>query len=67
MKGQRIQGFYMNDKNRPVSGTIRDYRMRYQELIYYVDLEQSIEVFGAIRNGVILEQSCVTAIGDACQ
>ncbi len=61
LNGMTITGNYLNEYL--VKGTIREYRMRRDELIYYVDLFKPITVYSGVRNSVILKQSEILSIG----
>ena len=61
LNGMTITGNYLNEYL--VKGTIREYRMRYNELVYYVDLFKPITVYSGVRNSVILKTSEVLSIG----
>ena len=53
--GDKVTGKYIGETL--VTGTVRDLRMRYYELIFYVDLDTPIEVRpGTFRDGVILSE-----------
>ena len=47
-----------------VSGVIFESRMRYQEIIYYVDLDNPITTFTGERTECILRNSNVLSIGE---
>lgn len=61
LNGMTITGKYIGEHL--VKGTIRECRMRYNELIYYVDLIKPITVYSGVRNSVILKTSEVLSIG----
>jgi len=58
--GKTIVGMYIGDTI--VKGTIRDYRSRYNETIYYVDLFKPITMLLGERNSVVLKTSEVLSI-----
>lgn len=59
LEGHKVEGNYMG---KAVTGVVRESRIRYSEMIHYVDLDEKIEVFGRIRDGVILKSSDVTKV-----
>jgi len=64
LKGQRVRGFYLGDPHIEVSGVVRESRMRRQEMIHYVDLDQPVQGYGGIglRDGVILSAGNIVEI-----
>lgn len=53
-RGDKISGKYVNGAE--VSGTVRDFRMRGFEMIFYVDLDVPIMVYGRERTSVVLSE-----------
>lgn len=61
LDGQRVIGMYMGDI--AVSGVVRLSRVTYGGGIsHHVTLDTPINVYGAVRDSVILEAECVKGI-----
>jgi len=61
LEGLSVRGMYMGKF--PVVGTVELSRVKYGgEVSHHVVLDESIEVFGAIRDRVILEHKYVTQV-----
>jgi hypothetical protein len=61
LDGQRVIGMYMGDI--AVSGVVRLSRVTYGGTIsHHVALDTPINVYGAVRDSVILEAECVKGI-----
>jgi hypothetical protein len=53
LEGQRVSGMYLGQF--PVTGIVRESRVRYGGRVSHtVELENPVEVFGAVRESVIL-------------
>jgi hypothetical protein len=61
LDGQRVIGMYMNEV--AVSGVVRLSRVTYGGTIsHHVALDNPINVYGAVRDSVILEAECVKGV-----
>jgi hypothetical protein len=61
LDGRRVVGMYMGDY--PVSGIVRLSRIKYGGgMSHHVTLNSPIEVFGAVRESVILEASEIKGV-----
>ncbi len=61
LDGKRVIGMYMGDI--AVSGVVRLSRVAYGgRMSHHVDLDNSINVFGAVRDSVILEAEYVKGV-----
>jgi hypothetical protein len=61
LDGKRVIGMYMGDI--AVSGVVRLSRVAYGGCMsHHVDLDNPINVFGAVRDSVILEAECVKGV-----
>ena len=61
LDGRRVVGLYMGDY--PVSGIVRLSRIKYGGgMSHHVTLNSPIEVFGAIRESIILEASEIKGV-----
>jgi len=61
LDGQRVIGMYMGDI--AVSGVVRVSRVTYGgNMSHHVTLDNPINVFGAVRDSVILEAECVKGV-----
>lgn len=61
LDGQRVIGMYMGDI--AVSGVVRLSRVTYGgNMSHHVTLDNPINVFGAVRDSVILEAECVKGV-----
>ena len=61
LDGQRVIGMYMNEI--AVSGVVRLSRVTYGGTIsHHVALDNPINVYGAVRDSVILEAECVKGV-----
>jgi len=61
LDGRRVVGMYMGDY--PVSGIVRLSRIKYGGgMSHHVTLNSPIEVFGAIRESIILEASEIKGV-----
>lgn len=63
LEGKRINGLYMGFI--PVQGKVELSRVKYGgEVSHHIALEESIKVYGAVRDRVILEHKFVNRIVD---
>jgi len=62
LEGMHIDGSYMYEI--PVTGTVRLSRVAYGGDVHHVDLDRPINVHGAIRESVILNQKQVVQVRD---
>jgi hypothetical protein len=61
LDGQRVIGMYMGDI--AVSGVVRVSRVTYGgNMSHHVTLDNPINVFGSVRDSVILESDCVKGV-----
>jgi hypothetical protein len=61
LDGMRIIGMYMGDY--PVSGTVRLSRVKYGNgMSHHVTLDNPINVFGAVRDSVILNENEIAGV-----
>jgi hypothetical protein len=61
LDGKRVIGMYMNEV--AVSGVVRLSRVTYGGTIsHHVALDNPINVYGAVRDSVILEAECVKGV-----
>jgi hypothetical protein len=61
LDGQRVIGMYMNEI--AVSGVVRLSRVTYGGTIsHHVALDNPINVYGAVRDSVILEAECIKGV-----
>ena len=61
LDGMRTIGMYMGDY--PVSGTVRWSRVKYGSgMSHHVTLDNPINVFGAVRDSVILNENEVAGV-----
>ena len=61
LDGQRVIGMYMGDI--AVSGVVRVSRVTYGgRMSHHVTLDNPINVFGAVRDSVILESECIKGV-----
>jgi hypothetical protein len=61
LDGQRVVGMYMGDIE--VSGTVRLSRAKYGNgMLHYVDLDNPITVYSAVRDTVILNDEEVKGV-----
>lgn len=52
--GDKVTGKYVGKTL--VTGTVRDFRMRNYEMIFYVDLDAPIVIYGRARQSVVLTE-----------
>lgn len=52
--GDKVTGKYVGKTL--VTGTVRDFRMRNYEMIFYVDLDAPIVIYGRTRQSVVLTE-----------
>jgi hypothetical protein len=63
LEGMKVWGTYLNTF--PVGGTVTESRVKYGgKVCHTVKLNSPIEVFGAIRETVILEHSDISGVRD---
>lgn len=63
LSGMRVKGLYM--ESYPVEGVVRLSRVRYGGTVsHHVVLDSPVNLYGNLRDVVILEHKCVTQIMD---
>ena len=66
LEGMKVWGLYMGEF--PVSGLVESSRVKYGGVVQHtVVLDNSIKVYGSIRDRVLLEQPYVTRVADKQQ
>jgi hypothetical protein len=63
LEGMQVYGMYLDDI--PVSGTVTLSRVQFGgNVCHTVQLDTPITVYGAVRDRVILEHTCITRVRD---
>ena len=64
LTGMRVSGLYLNEQRFAVTGTVELSRVAYGGTVrHHVALDEPIEVYGSIRDRVILDHDMIQRVG----